>query len=786
MSILSEYWLKGQFQLWNPYSHCGQPQIAIPQPNLFYPPNWLFAWLPFSQAAAWNLVGHQLLIGVGNFLLVASLGWGLAPACLAAVVASLSGYMFSLSTNYTLMASSAWFPLLIFLLRSLKIQTKSRHWYFIAAAFTTALMILTGRPEIFAPGLFLIGLYILVSCLSDCAIDRRLALTQLAWQISALILGVAMTAFFILPSIEWQALSPRAQGLLSKEVFVWSANWYDYICILVAQPLGDLFVHPDKFLNLVAARPGYPPYLIAYVGPVVIALAIVGVFNRGFRVGYMLFAALVFFVVLAAGDNLPIAPYLVANFPKLAIFRFPVKLLFFPLWILSIQAAYGLYLVLAKKSHNLPLLINLILWSALVTCSLAVPFYQQANHIAAPSISTTLFQAQQLIGQSLLSATSLALVISCIIWLRQKGKFGGQALSSIVVGSVFVLLMVHAYSFCNHGAPADFFKQNPSFVERQLSALGEDVSRLKSGVGGRIVTLYFAGLLMPNKLINKDDPYEMYWPASYYQYARQILNPSTHFARRLCSSFGYEGAETADYRTLFVECFNKSHVAAGAKTNAVSVDRPFHRFCQVTSTNYVLGIVDRLQQGKVVETTKLDSELFELLEENRTWNIRIYKVRQPLPRVYMSYDWQNVPESKALDAITHADRSGFDPWRKTLVTVKPDTLVGPSGNAGNGQAQFVVNSADLIKISVNTDKSGLLVVTDHYYPGWLATVDGKPTDIVRANGVLRAVYVPQGQHSVEFAYEPESLRNGFIVAAIALLCLVVLASCLFIKGRRLS
>ena len=781
MSILSEYWLKGQFQLWNPYAHCGQPQIAIPQPNLFYPPNWLFAWLPFSQAMAWNLVGHQLLLAVGNFMLVAGLGWGLVPALLAAIVAALSTYAFSLSTNYTLIASAAWLPLIIHCLRSFKSQWHRRYFYFLVGALATTLMILTGRPEIFAPGLFLIGVYILISCALDLKCARQLALSSFIWQILAISLGILMTAFFILPSMEWQALSPRAHGLVAKEVFTWSANWYDFMGMLIGQPLGDLYVQGGKFLHLVAARPGYPPYLMAFVGPVVIALAIVGIFNKGFRVGYMLAAMLLFFAALAAGDNLPLAPYLVTNFPKLAVFRFPVKLLFFPVWFLSILAARGLYIVLEKKSQRLPLLSNFFLWSVLALAAVAMPLYQQVFVLTNQTTSASVLEAQQLISQAVLTMASLGLVVSLVLWLRQNDKFGRLALSVIVVGSAFVLLMMQAYSYCRHGAAPDFFRQNPSFVQGQLAALGEDVNKLSRGVGGRIVTLYFAGLLMPNKLLAEGDPD---WPASYYQYGRQILNPSTHFDQRLCSSFGYEGAETADYRTLFVDCFNKSHIGAGGKEKKANVDLPFYRFCQVTSTNYVFGMGDRLLRGTFVETAKLDPSCFELLEENRTWNLRIYKVKDPLPRVYMSYQWQNVTAAAAVKICTNASSVDFNPWKQTLVTFTADVL--PPNGAGNWQAQFVENSANQVSIKVSTDKSGLMVLTDHYYPGWLATVDGIPTTIFRANGVLRAVYIQPGQHTVVFRYAPQSLKNGFIVAGMAFIALLILTGFLFIRGRRSS
>lgn len=770
LNLLSEYWRQGQIQLWNPYAHCGQPQIAIPQPNLFYPPNWIFAFLPFNPSLALNLVGHQFIAGLGNYLLVASLGWGFFPAAIAGVIAALSAYMFSLSTNYTLAASAAWLPLIVWSLRSMK--SRGDFAYFSIATVGTAMMVLAGRPEIFAPALVVLAGYIVFSAVQS----KHFSVLQAV----ALFLGIMLAAPFILPTLEWQALSPRAQGLVAKEVLVWSANWYDFLCMILPQPLGDLLVNPDKFLNLAASRPGYPPYLLAFVGPVVIALAFLGIFDLSFSAGLVMSVLTIVFIVFAAGDNLPIAPYLVSQFPKLAILRFPVKLLFFPIWFLSIFAARGLYLVREQRVSKGVLIGNLIFWLLLGILGLILPIYQTTVGIAsAQSGSAAVFLAYQFICQSLVLMSFLSAMIIGIVLLSRADKISKNAVAYIALVSTYLLLMIHAYSFSYHFGKQDFFDNDSTYIEKKLASLGEDCHKLVSRQA-RIVTLYFSGLLMPNKLLAGGDPH---WPASYYQYGRQILTPSTHFDRKLYSSFGYEGAETADYRKLFVETFNKSHLAAGQIAKVSDVDKPFYRFCQVTSTNYVLGMIDRLVRGRFVESAKLDPNYFQLLDEDRTWNIRIYKVNKPLPRIYMSYDWKEVEPETAIDAIINADRRDFDPEVATLIRCPGSKIATPSKGKGDWHAEFLENSANKIRIKVQTSLPGLFVLTDHYYPGWVATVDGKPETICRANGVLRGVFLAAGQHTIEFRYEPESLKFGYLISAFAALTFLFVTGFLFLRRR---
>ena len=88
-----------------------------------------------------------------------------------------------------------------------------------------------------------------------------------------------------------------------------------------------------------------------------------------------------------------------------------------------------------------------------------------------------------------------------------------------------------------------------------------------------------------------------------------------------------------------------------------------------------------------------------------------------------------------------------------------------------------------VVVRVNAASAGLLVLSDLYYPGWRATVDGKPAKILCANYVMRAVAVPQGEHSVEFSYEPASFKAGIAASAAGVL-VVALLILLHVRARR--
>ena len=83
-----------------------------------------------------------------------------------------------------------------------------------------------------------------------------------------------------------------------------------------------------------------------------------------------------------------------------------------------------------------------------------------------------------------------------------------------------------------------------------------------------------------------------------------------------------------------------------------------------------------------------------------------------------------------------------------------------------------------LKYDVNAAQERVAVFSEIYYPkGWTAYIDGKETEHVCADYILRAIKVPQGQHVVEFRFAPSSVKNGKIIAAISstLILLALLA-----------
>ena len=87
--------------------------------------------------------------------------------------------------------------------------------------------------------------------------------------------------------------------------------------------------------------------------------------------------------------------------------------------------------------------------------------------------------------------------------------------------------------------------------------------------------------------------------------------------------------------------------------------------------------------------------------------------------------------------------------------------------------------------SVQSQKGGIVVFSEVYYPGWTATVDGTEVPVGRVNYVLRAVSVKPGQHTVVLSFKPQSVKNTETAAYAAYLLLVIaIAAGVFFEMKR--
>jgi hypothetical protein len=159
-------------------------------------------------------------------------------------------------------------------------------------------------------------------------------------------------------------------------------------------------------------------------------------------------------------------------------------------------------------------------------------------------------------------------------------------------------------------------------------------------------------------------------------------------------------------------------------------------------------------------------------------DVFIFENRRALPHAWLVAEATSVDGEEELRQVRGVSSSQFDPQRTALLEVPPGELPQLPGGTLPPTSKVQVTSYQANSLSLETDAPTptVLVVSEIFYPGWEATVDGKPVRILLSDYLLRGIALPAGKHSVEMHYRAPAARIGLTVSALtlSLLCLVAL------------
>ena len=129
----------------------------------------------------------------------------------------------------------------------------------------------------------------------------------------------------------------------------------------------------------------------------------------------------------------------------------------------------------------------------------------------------------------------------------------------------------------------------------------------------------------------------------------------------------------------------------------------------------------------------------------------------------------------SLEFVPNADAEmaglrGMDTKREAVADERfRDALETPS--LGQGTVELTHYAPNELNYKVQSEKGGVVVFSEIYYPGWTATIDGNEAEIGRANYVLRALRVPAGQHEIRMEFRPASVDTTDSIAFFAIGCI---------------
>jgi len=791
----------GQWPLWNPYVYCGMSQIAVPSPGVFYPFTWLFAFLDYSQCVAVIMASHQLIAFVGGFLLVESFGWGIAPALIFACCVAFNGYMFSLVSNQTLPMTASWLPLTLWSFRTL-VTTNEKpqpdpgrrrarsHALTLLSAATLFMLVACGRPEVSAPSIIVVLAWILIHSKSG------IANGALRWQLVAVTIAALLSAVVVLPLLEWGQLSPRKSGLGLGEALMWSSNWYDFVCMLFVQPFGDLQMIGNPLLPLVTTRQLFLPFTPNnYIGPVVLTLAMWGMFDRSWRHRWSVIAALTISLIMSLGEYTPIVPFLFTHIKALSVFRFPIKWLIFLIFAIAALAARGIYLLQQKQLSRLSLRTACGVWIGGTLGGAGLWLFGNARQPFLWSKPTLTPMAESLLGSAIVPGCLIGLAVCALAVLGMRGTLSFKRAVFLIGAGVPVSLLLAAAATAQKTVAYGYFHSRSCVFDkwREVTAGGSD--------GRRLATMFFDPVSFPDGALNLPSTDKT---IAFFRYCRELMLPNTNVSRRVPETFGYEAGASKFYIDTFLAAVHKSAISVQIRKDGrkeeVEGDLPLSRICRATATNW---IVTQIHQDNGKRIQSLDSRYFAPLMQNAPKNVQIYQVKNPLPRAYFAANWKWTDDQDEVKRAFSKSGSMFDPGVDTFINrqfasghlpnsmadpfapklAAPPTVAPPRQEPlpdGAATVSILQDRPEHVSVSVRTVRPGFVILADRFYPGWQALVDSVPRLIYQANVEARAVYVPAGAHLIEFNYQPDSLRTGYLLTSLGMMfCLFLLASSLW-------
>lgn len=138
----------------------------------------------------------------------------------------------------------------------------------------------------------------------------------------------------------------------------------------------------------------------------------------------------------------------------------------------------------------------------------------------------------------------------------------------------------------------------------------------------------------------------------------------------------------------------------------------------------------------------------------------LYRNNFALPRVMLVPRATMVPDAQT--ALRRLLADDFDPRREVVLEGVGPTSQSRAEDVSMGEVAIASRGNSYVKLQVNVNSPGFVVLNELSYVGWKAYLDGEPAPVLRANYLFRAVEVPTGKHEVDFRFELDSLRLGLL------------------------
>lgn len=703
----------GNLPLWNPYNCCGAPSLAAAQIAALYPATWLGVFLPTELTIQVLMFGQILLAGVFAACFFRARGAHFVAALIGGVL-----FMFAcmLGQTYWLpqVSTILWLPFLFWTLERYAQTHRTRWWLLLTVG--TALQILAGFAQFFVYTMYLLipyGVVRIWQTSRDAERPWRTAGVRLAQCGIGLALAAALAAPQILPTRELTQQTVRRAGMSPADVhYLENARG-------IPLYLGDLVRNAcDPKPKMITFD--YPDGS-GYLGIATFLMGGLGLLVRRKDTALWLLAGAGLVVLILSFGYSDGSAWLYRIYhetPLGDLFRTPTRF-------------------------------RLLLFFIVIT--LAVGGYDQL----------------------------------CRGWLAFRGADGHALLS--VAGA---LLLVWLAVLTHWSSVGGVFVAGGAFVLCLLAWFGGHNRYLRVAAQVLLLVFVVADVAHATDRFGTLRQLPLRWTRepSYWRFG--VGTPDAYERVRAAAALDRmalahmrpvkpvrplrRGYFISDYEPLTLERWaSLSELTDGGQGMTMQSldDRQFPQLYDLCSVQYIM--TPHIPFTYFARLTADDARLssFAPAEAPPGTYVQTLHNTDALPRTYLAAQYEVLP---ADEVRAHLVAGDFDHHHTVLLERDPQLPTSPT-DATMGSAEIRDYAPEHVTIDARTDVACLLVLTDSWYPGWIATVDGVPTEILRANYVFRAVPLAPGRHTIEFDYRPASFHAGLGIAGGSALILLVVA-----------
>lgn len=495
-----------------------------------------------------------------------------------------------------------------------------------------------------------------------------------------------------------------------------------------------------------------------YVGAFVLFLFVLGCFIVKGPLKWALIGATFFSIVLSWGKNfMPLTDFFIDYVPLYNKFRAVSSILVIAEFTIPLLAIFALKRLLEEpeilKQEKKPLGISLLLTAGIALLLAVAPGSIGSGYVPAQEAQ----MLQNAVNQQMIPANELSGILANLGEMRAELVSSDALRSFIIIGIGCNLLWLYA----------------SGKLHSSLTIAGITILCLADmwGVNKRYLNdAQFVPHSIRTETFTKTNTDELILQDTSLDY--RVLNFATSTFDDNNTSYwhksvgGYHPAKLRRYQEMIehhispeMQAAYKAIATAGGEMDSVDANK--FRILNMLNTKYFIFPAGQQRQTVPI----LNPHAY-----GNAWFVN--KVQ---------YVNNANEEIDALDSIIPTETAVVDARFK-------DVLKGTTESYKDSLSSIRLTSyaPNRLTYETNNAQDGIAVFSEIYYPdGWHVTIDGQPAELARADYILRTMYVPAGQHTIEMRFDPTSLHvtEGIAYGALALLVIGIIVAVLIAKRK---